>query len=61
MVSITGRTTPGISDSTEAALERDDQEATKANVEMERRFYGRTDEESPAEAVDAPELFRNES
>ncbi len=38
-----------------------DDEAAKANEAMGRRFRGRTGEESPAEAVDVAEVFRNQS
>ncbi|TLS53746.1 hypothetical protein FE782_05625 [Paenibacillus antri] len=48
-------------DSTPAEIRPGDEDAAKANAEMERRFYGRTDGETPAEAVDFAELFRNES
>ncbi|HZG57672.1 hypothetical protein [Paenibacillus sp.] len=61
MASIDGRERPGASERTAAAMASDDREATEANLAMERVFNGRTDAETPAEAVDVPEMFRNES
>ncbi|WP_309123346.1 hypothetical protein [Paenibacillus sp.] len=48
-------------DSATAEIRPGDTGAAQANTEMERRFYGRTEGETPAEAVDVAELFRNES
>jgi hypothetical protein len=50
-----------MSDATERSLEQDDQEATKANLQMEQKFNGGGHQDTPAEAIDFPEMFRNES
>jgi hypothetical protein len=57
----TGRESPEMSEATEHTLQQDDQEATKANLQMERRFNGGGNQDTPAEAIDVPEMFRNES
>jgi hypothetical protein len=50
-----------VSSNTASSVVRDDEGAAKANAEMDRRFNGRTEDESPAEAVDVAEVFRNQS
>jgi|GEM_PF-5688023 len=44
-----------------AKNEMNDMEAAEANLRMDDDFYGEYDKESPAEAVDFPEIFRNQS
>jgi hypothetical protein len=57
-----GRESSEMSNSTERMLSKDNEQATKANLEMDRLFNGGDDGgETPAEAVDVPQMFRNES
>lgn len=45
----------------EQSLMKDSNDASQANLAMEREFYDRDPETSPAEAVDVPEIFGNQS
>ncbi|WP_199624722.1 hypothetical protein [Paenibacillus alkalitolerans] len=51
----------GLSAETEQTLNALDNDASRANLRMERIFYGREADEGPAEAVDVSQMFRNES
>jgi len=51
----------GVASTTASSIDREDEGAAKANAEMDRRFNGETEGESPAEAVDVAEVFRNQS
>lgn len=53
----------GISNKTEQSLTEQDQaaDAAQANLAMEREFYDRDPDAGPTEAVDYPQIFRNES
>ncbi|HZG84156.1 hypothetical protein [Paenibacillus sp.] len=52
---------PGMSAATQSQLLADEEDATQANLAMERRFYGRTEVEDAVGALDAADAVRNES
>lgn len=48
-------------DSPSMNMNQDDIETFEANLAIERQFYGRDEQGSPAESVDLPEIFRSQS